>query len=125
MSQELADRQQIDSRFEHAGRVRVPQSMGSDILADCGLGHRQLACLLNRGSRKGRVRRLARKKIVAWPLEFPILAKLLQQPWRDGHDSFFASFSVGDTDLSPLAVDVGDAEMGGFGQPQPCCVASQ
>ena len=60
----------------------MAQSVWRGLLGDSRLGHRQLARLLDGRRRERHVRRLAREKIVAWPLEFPILAKTYSKMGR-------------------------------------------
>ena len=53
MAQQFADRQQVDSRFEHARGVRVAQGVRRDGFADSGHRRRHLAGSLDRGRREG------------------------------------------------------------------------
>ncbi len=123
--QQLADRQQIDSRFEHARGVRMPQRVRRDDGLDPGQRRRQTACFLNRGRRERHVRCPPREKIVVGAADLPVFSQGVEQSWRGGHAPFFAPFSGSNADLSPLTVDVGDFQMRRFGEPQPRRVTRQ
>ena len=125
VTQQAADGQQVDARFQESRGVTVSQGVRSHLLVDPCLGSCQFAHFLNRGAGQRRVWRLAREKIIGRPCLLPIIPQLLQQPWRDGHESFFVPFAVGNADLHTLAVDVLWPQMSGFAQSQPRRVADQ
>ena len=118
VAQQAADRQQIDARFQQCRGETVSHRVWRDGLADPRVGRRPLAGLLDGGSRKRDIRRLAREKIVGRTGGSPIPAKFAEQAGRERHQPLFVPLAVADEDLHPLAVDVCGLQVRGFAQPQ-------
>lgn len=116
VSEQFADREQIDAGFEHTGGIGMPECMGRGGFEDPGSRGGQLAGFLNGGGRERCVGSLAGKEIVGWSLNFPIASQLVQQSWRRGHATCLAAFAAGHQDLCAVPVDIGDSQMGCFGE---------
>ena len=75
VSQQPADGQQIDSRFQQSRRITVSQRVRRDGLVDPRQRRRHLAGLLDRGARQGNVERLAGKEERRRSHLFPVRAE--------------------------------------------------
>ena len=118
VTEQLADREDVDSGFQESRRVGMPQRMRGNLgFDDPGFGGRYLASLLNRSTRERDSPGLARKEVAGRAGQFPVRSEFRQQPRRDGHEPVFAPFSGANVDHPPGAVDVAYFEMGGLAQP--------
>ncbi len=125
MSQQFADRQHVDARFQHAGRKTVSHRVRRGVFLDAGFGDRQLAGFLNGSRGQWCVGSLAREEIIAGPGLLPIFSQFVQQSRRRWNDSLFAPLAAVDSNLIPVAVDVGYLQVRRFSKPQSRCVAGQ
>ena len=100
VSHQLADRQQIDARFEHPRRPAVSQRVRRDGgLGDSRFGNGQLAGFLNGCRREGDVGGLAWEQVVAGPVDLPVSSQGFQQSRGGGNDPALAPLSLADRQL--------------------------
>ena len=114
---------QIDSRFQQSGRVRMPQRVRGDILADARLSGRTLDRFLNRGRLVGNIRALAGEQVVRRAIRFPVRSQLRQQTWRERNLPLSVPLASR-CQLHPLAVDVGRFQASRFGDSHPRTIES-
>jgi len=116
MSQQPADRQDVDSRFQKAGRVGMSKDVWRDVFVDLGPLGRPFDPLLDRRGRVRPIGLLARKHMPGGAVRFPIRPQCRQQSGREGNQPLPVPFAAGHAELHPIAVDVGDLQGSRFGQ---------
>ena len=122
VTEKSADRQQVHPRFQKSGRVTVSQYMGVNTFFDPGPLGGVFDRFLDRRVRVRLVRSFAGKQKLAGTVLLPVRPQFLQQSRRQRHESLLGPLAVGDPDLHPRRVDIGDLQVGCFGKPHPAGV---
>ena len=84
----------------------MPQCVRCYVLQDAGFLRGDFEHLLNRRRLQRHIGRLAGEQIVRRTIDFPVLAKFVQQSRRHRNDACLLAFAIADSQLHPLAVDV-------------------
>jgi hypothetical protein len=85
--------------------------MGVNTFFDPGPLGRSFDRFLDRRVRVRLVRSFAGKQKLAGTVLLPVRPQFLQQSRRQGHESFLRPLAVGDPDLHPRRVDIGDLQV--------------
>ncbi len=103
----------------------VTKGMRSNRLGDARIAQGEPANMLKSACIKRVIFASSRKQPRSWPFGSPILAQQLQQLHREHHVTILVTFRLADSNHHPLRVDVGDAKMDSFADPQTGAVAER
>ncbi len=97
VTQQTADRQQIDTRFQQMSGEAVTQRVRSNRPVEARFLSRCLADFLDRADVDRLVNRLAGEQVLRRTFAFPVIAERLQESRRERYQTLFVAFGVLDS----------------------------